>query len=207
MTGSQDAEVQMRRVALSLAIVVLSALAACTADDEPTTTDVPHVATEPTTPPIPTPTDDEDQVWRIDAQGVGPIRIGTSLRETNAATGKEFAATNFGDFDGRCYSASAPGVPGIVLQVEPAARPTDPLDGPIAVIYVSDSRYRTTENVGVESTEADVRAAYPGVQVRPDEYNQSHHVMTVADDSIHFETDGATVISIQVGSYRVEGCA
>jgi hypothetical protein len=162
------------------------------------------MATEAPTAPKRT---DADEAWRIHAQGVGPIRVGATLREANEMAGTSFAPGAIGDFDGRCYQVSAPDVPGITVQVEPATRPDDPLDGPIAVIYVEDGRYRTDEDVGVGSTEVDVWAAYPTVEVRPDEYAQTHNVMTTANDSIHFETDGSAVTSIQVGSYRVEGCA
>jgi hypothetical protein len=90
---------------------------------------------------------------RLRIDGIGPIEIGMTVKEAQAAAGVPLTVTD-GPF---CRTLRAPGGPdGVALLV------TANSGDRITVVTVSTPAVSTVSGVHVGSTEADVLAAYPG---------------------------------------------
>lgn len=193
------------RVIWSVALAILLNLNACTStpSDEP---DKGKAGGSPT-PDVAVSSQPLSYGSLIEPDGVGPVKIGMTLREASQASGANFRVEGFNSEEGAtCYWARPDGLEGLQLQMETDTQPTDPFDGPIAVIHIRDSRFRTSKDIRVGSTEQEVRNAYPSARVEPYEYDPGGHVLSV-EGNLHFVTNGSKVASVQVGSYRSEGCS
>ena len=89
------------------------------------------------------------------------------------------------------------------------------VDGRIARVDVDESGPKTSADVGVGSSESDVKKAYPGqVKVSPHPYTapEGHYLKVEPRDgfAILFETDGTSVTSYRAGRVPavdyIEGC-
>lgn len=163
----------------------------------------------------------------LDLYGIGPIEVGMTLAEAEAAAGVAFDAPGFDHFGGHCYYATAKGLEDdFVMTVQaPGSEPVDkPEDG--IVVYVSvhhgmESPARTLSGIGIGSTEAEVYDTYAGrIESAPHEIFEDGHYLTLvprdASDQeygVMFATDGQVVRDIHAGfaedirAVDVEGCA
>lgn len=144
----------------------------------------------------------------VSPEGVGPVRIGSTLAALNAALGEQLRPAY--DVNPECdYVDPAALPPGIAVMVE---RDT------IVRIDVDTAGVVTPEGAGVGDSEARVIALYRGrVQVQPHKYTGpvGHYlVVTWPTDTLHlliFETDGQKVVSYRAGIRPaveyIEGCA
>lgn len=234
----------MRQVRTAVLVVLLLASACSGGDDEPeatgamkgstsstrasssTTTTTTITAPTATTASTPPPRLTTDSV--IHVRGVGPVVAGMTLKEAEAAGGAAMTNTEgeFDAFEGLCYHAQPKGVDGVAFMVGNERRPADPKDGRIVRATVAPygpeealvvPGFVTDKGVGLGSTEAQVKAAYPGIEVTGHQYVEQGHYLTLyaagADKGfgIRFETDGQQVTSIHAGKADaiqfVEGCA
>ena len=144
----------------------------------------------------------------VTPEGVGPVRVGSTLAELNAALGEQLKPAY--DVNPECdYVDPAALPPGIAIMVE---RDT------IMRVDVDTAGIVTPEGAGVGDTEAKVLELYKGrVQVQPHKYTGpvGHYLrVTWPTDTMHlliFETDGEKVVSYRAGIRPaveyVEGCA
>jgi hypothetical protein len=155
--------------------------------------------------------------------GVGPLTIGTPLRElqTQGAPAIVVDQPTFQGTGGTCFDATVTGVPDLVLRFrspQPGAGISDPADGVLAAVAVDSQlgSMRTTEaGIALGATEDQVRAAYPGNLAQADnDYVPGGHVLTHVPagtgNGIAFMTDGTAVTGIVVGASDLigypEGC-
>jgi len=147
---------------------------------------------------------------QLSSEGLGPLRVGMSVREASEAL-----HTRFGDplegGDASCTEYllpdAAPGG-GIAIMA---------IDGKIARVTIvsADLGVRTPEGIGIGSTEQQVRAAYPGSADSPAPYDDPPaHDLTFwrhpNADGIRFEIDAhGRVVRMHGGSSAItyiEGC-
>jgi uncharacterized membrane protein len=136
------------------------------------------------------------------ARQVGPVRIGMTIAEAEAAVGTPFdAAVDAGDCVFRQTSAAPRGV--LFMQV----------GGRIARIDVTSFDVRTDKEIGVGDSEVQVQNAYgQDVVTTPHKYTSGHYLTIPLDaHAILFETDGQWVTRYRVGRLPevewVEGCS
>ena len=189
-----------------------------------TTTTMPDPSVPPSSPPpttgsttstAPTTTVAPDALGpedRVSLEGIGPVRVGTSLEEASAAAGQpvaEVAGSGVGSDPGACFYASpGSGQPNVTFMV---------VDRTIGRVDVDqESPVLTVSGIGIGSTEAAVLATYgERIVVEPHPYDQGgHNLRYVPDDpsrSLVFETDGARVLRYRSGLAEpvgyIEGCA
>jgi hypothetical protein len=155
--------------------------------------------------------------------GVGPLTIGTPLRELQAQGAPTIVVDQptFQGTGGTCFDATVTGVADLVLRFrspQPGAGISDPQDGVLAAVAVDSQlgSMRTTEaGIGLGATEDQVRAAYPEDLSQTDyDYVPGGHVLTHVPagtgNGIAFMTDGTAVTGIVVGAADLigypEGC-
>jgi len=144
----------------------------------------------------------EARTWQASARQVGPVRIGMTIAEAEAALGVPFdgAADS-----GECAFRQTRSAPSGVLFMLVAGR--------IARIDLASFEVRTDRGVGVGDSEMQVHAAYgQDVATTPHKYTSGHYLTVAADDHrIVFETDGQWVTRYRVGRLPevewVEGCS
>jgi hypothetical protein len=147
---------------------------------------------------------------RLGLEGLGPLRIGMTLGQAQAAVGGritlQYAA------DPSCGQGAPRGAPdGLTVMF---------LDGRLARIDIeAPARIATLSGIRVGSSEAEVKRVYAGrIAVEPAPYNPSGHYLTYrptgasqADRLLIFETDGRVVTSYRAGQREavqlIEGCA
>jgi hypothetical protein len=146
--------------------------------------------------------------WTVTPGGIGPIRIGWSIGELNAATGEQLRPTY--QISDECdYLRPARLPAGVNLMV---------VKDTVIRVDVDTAGVLTGEGAGIGDTEARIIAMYPGqVEVQPHKYTgpEGHYlVVTVPSDTllrIIFETDGRIVTRYRAGRRPaveyVEGCA
>jgi hypothetical protein len=144
--------------------------------------------------------------------GIHPIRIGMTVMEATKAVG--LPARTEGDVasQGCFYYRFQGGVPGVLMMVMG--------DRIVRVDIGSDSKITTRSGAGIGSTEAQIKALYPGqIEVTPHPYISGGHYLTFVPKSaadrkyrIIFETDATGKVTTfragqmpQVGA--IEGCA
>jgi uncharacterized membrane protein len=142
------------------------------------------------------------RAWQASARQVGPVRIGMTIAEAEAALGSPFdAAVDSGE----CVFRQTPAAPTGVLFMLIAGR--------VARIDVTSFDVRTDRGAGVGDSEMAVQDAYgTNVAVTPHKYNDGHYLTVPAGDHrIVFETDGQWVTRYRVGRLPeigwVEGCS
>ena len=144
---------------------------------------------------------------RLRRDGIGGVTVGMTVKEAEAAAGQSFV------LDGEVWGSCRYAVP-------KKTRDRNLLfmfiDGVMSRVDVG-GKTRTSEGIGIGSTEQQVMDAYPGmIVVEPHFYNPgSGHYLHLKPDnnghSINFETDGVLVTSFYGGAetavIRIEGCA
>jgi hypothetical protein len=154
-----------------------------------------------------------DPAVPLTPDGVGPLTIGTPLRELQAQGAPAIVVDQptFRGTGGTCFDATVTGVPDLVLRFrspDPGAGISDSGDGVLATVAVDAQlgSVRATEaGVALGATEDQVRAAYPeDLTQSDDDYMPGAHVLTYVPEGtgngIAFTTDGAAVTGITVGA-------
>lgn len=153
--------------------------------------------------------------------GIGPFRAGMTVREAEASLGLAFDVENFDDFEGRCYSLSVDGIPGLLLMAEADPPVSDPLEGIITRITVLSDHWATRSEVRVGDPAGRVRSTY-GSAIRSSAHEYAlppgEYLDFVPSDEadqafgLRFEVDeSGNVTHIHAGLvpsvHYVEGCA
>ena len=143
------------------------------------------------------------EVWVAAAEKVGPVAIGMSRAQAEAALGAPFETTSDAS---ECIQTKSQATPEGVLFMQ--------IDGRVVRVDVTHPGVATEAGVGVGDTEKQVAAAYQGrVSTSPHKYTDGHYLTIAADPShrIVFETDGERVTRYRVGRLPevewVEGCS
>jgi hypothetical protein len=146
--------------------------------------------------------------WSVADTGLGPITIGMTPDQANAAVGGALTLPQGMAMDA-CAYASPRGVDSLRFMIE---------QGRVVRIDVHRHDIRTVAGARVGDTEARIQQLYPGrVRVSPHKYTAGHYLTVVPLDTIGhpyrliFETDGAAVVSFRGGALPqveyVEGCS
>jgi hypothetical protein len=130
-----------------------------------------------------------DPMWHVTEFGIGPIRVGMTIGEAEAATGAFGAEAN-----GCTYAAWPDAPPGVAVMVE---------DGRVARVDVESGTVPTGSGVRIGDTEARVLSMYEGrVTVGPHKYTAGHYLTVRPFDPAHlivFETEGGRVLRYRAG--------
>lgn len=168
------------------------------------------IAKPPTTPPgVP----GLDPAARLAPSGLGPLRIGASLRDLTAAGIRSTVdQPTFETSDGGCYDVRLPGAPDLILRFrspEADEGVADAQDGELAFIGVDISRGSdrlSDTGLHLGSTEDEVRGVLPGdIEVTDHPTNAGGHVfVSEIDDGtgtgVAYGTDANRVVrEIAVG--------
>lgn len=129
--------------------------------------------------------------WVTTESGVGPLKLGTP-RSDLVTGGSVIGAT------GGCEIVRPQGAPeGVYAMV---------MDGSARRFDITEPGVSTVMGIGVDSTEDQLRRAYPWPRVELHKYVPNGHIFTVevvegpaAGRKFVFETDGARVIRYRVG--------
>jgi len=221
-----------RKVLAAIVLIVLGLLVAGTimgdGDDEPATstgdgagnddqatTTAPPVDAAPTTPPVVPGLEPEA---RLTASGIGPLQVGLTLGEINAAgVTTNVDQPTFDASAGACFDARPAGAADLTLRIhgpEPGVGVADPGQGVLGAVSISDvdgSLRVTTTEVGLGATEELVRDAHAGaLEVSDNPSRPGGHVYLArsADDpdlGIAYATDGRQVTEISVGEVELIG--
>jgi hypothetical protein len=140
--------------------------------------------------------------------GLGPALVGQPAPEFAAALGRTLAPLEDSGAQG-CYQRKVVGLDGVLLMTIEAA------DGPVRRVDILVRGIRTAAGVGIGSSEAAVRSAYPGRVVEaPHKYVAGAKYLTVSSGGhvLLFETDEKGVVTtFRFGdpdpTSWVEGCA
>lgn len=146
--------------------------------------------------------------WTVSASGIGPIRIGMTAAEADAALGNQLTTPATAEPCGYASSRKLPR--GVRLMV---------VNGRIARVEVDTGRVATSTGARIGDAESRVLQLYGGnVTTTPHKYVEGAHYLTVTPsapaDSAHrivFETKGSRVTRYRAGALPavewVEGCA
>jgi hypothetical protein len=207
------------RSTLIAALLLLSTACGGGGDDDVATTDSTAVAPAPAQPSAPASsasTDSaasQDTAWTLRHDGIGPLRVGMTAAEAEAALG-HFRLIPFNpgapaDSMACGYAASDRLPDGVKVMMEGAR---------VVRLDVVSGDVATAAGARIGDTEARVQQLYPGrVTVGPHKYTDGHY-LTVrpaeAADTTHlivFETDGRAVLRYRGGQKPqveyVESCA
>ena len=144
----------------------------------------------------------------VDARGVGPVRIGMTLRELGAAVGETLQPKY--EINETCDYVDPKALPkGLAIMI---------VEDSVARVDIDEPGILTTEGAGVGDLESRVLALYgTRAQVQPHKYTgpTGHYVIVeTPGDTLHrivFETDGQKVERYRAGRRPavdfVEGCA
>ena len=163
---------------------------------------------------------------RLDIHGLGPVRAGMTVAEAERAAGVPLVVRReaFEAFEGRCYYATARGLPNVMFMIHARGdvAPADPRDGIVVRAELRGPPWRTVTGLGVGATVDQVRRVYPGrLREEPHEYARERGGVYLTfeppDQSagrlgLRFVSeDGSRVNEIFGGDARaiqlVEGCA
>ena len=154
--------------------------------------------------------------WALSHQGVGPVQIGMTLDEANAASGVAFMLPDWG---------VNPNPPGACAYAYPGGTYDTPVDlmlngSTVVRIDVQDRNVQTSTGVSVGGSTGDVLRLYGGdrVERQPHKYVEGAEYLIVPPESLSketlllFETDAdGRIVEIRVGRDPevgwVEGCA
>jgi hypothetical protein len=170
------------------------ALAGCRADAPPPADPVP--------PPAPAP----DAAWTVSAAGYGPIRVGWTVDELNAALNENvrpaYQASDECDY---VHPARLPGRVNLMVVKDTVVR-----------IDVDTTGVLTDKGAGVGDSEERISGLYGPVTVQFHKYRPGGRNLIVTDPSdsmlrIIFETDSGRVVRYRAGRRPavdyVEGCS
>jgi hypothetical protein len=206
----------IRRIAVA-ALLLLAAACGGSADEKGSAERDGASAAAPSTGRATSPSTDpaarQDTAWTLRHDGIGPLRVGMTEAEAEAALGHfrtiPFNPGTAADSMACGYAASDRLPAGVKVMMEGAR---------VVRLEVVSGGVATAEGARIGDTEARVQQLYPGrVTVGPHKYTDGHY-LTVrpaeAADTTHlliFETDGQVVLRYRGGRKPqveyVEGCA
>jgi hypothetical protein len=195
---------------LCLTLVILCTATACAvktekAGGDSANVDTAAVVTQPaqSTPaapatPAPAPPDTsrpaQSTSWTVTEAGIGPIHVGMTVAQANAAIGGGFSAPS-GSGDRCTYAVLTKAPKGLAVMLD---------KGKVARVEVRSGDVATANGARIGDSELKVMALYSGkVTTTPHKYLPNGHYMTVApsaaNNRIVFETDGSKVINYRSG--------
>lgn len=165
----------------------------------PETVPSPNVQKAPLTPEI-----------RLGLTGFGPVQVGMTIAQAEAATGMTFKSESSGGEEYGCEYYRVEAFDGIALMVT---------DGKIARVELRKPNLATISGAKLGATETQIRNLYPGqIQTEPHEYiPNGKYLLFVPKDTesqnyrVIFEVDAeGTVVAIRSGQLPevgyIEGC-
>jgi hypothetical protein len=145
------------------------------------------------------------KTWIVRMDGAGPVRIGMSLAQLNAALGENFSMPRDPD-EQACFYAETAKQPDIGFMVE---------HGKVTRVDVTKRGLPTAAGIRVGDPEARVIKKYGRrLHVEPDAYNPEGHYLTLSSADgrygIRFETEHGQVTAFYAGEAHaiayIEGC-
>jgi len=148
----------------------------------------------------------------LTTEGLGPVRIGMTVKQAETALGGTLAV-QWSDGPAGCGTGSAKPAGDIFYMFENRRLvriDVEAIDGKPA-----NPAHATAAGIHIGSSEADVKKAYPNVIVEGHPYDEHGHYLRVYTDGrkagFIFETDGRRVTTFRAGVYPalgyIEGCA
>jgi hypothetical protein len=145
--------------------------------------------------------------WVIRPDGVGPVKIGMSLFQLNAALHERFSLPGNKEDQG-CFYVNPKSHPVVAFMIE---------DGHLVRVDVNKPGIKTVEGVQVGDTEAQAQNIYgSSLKLEPSKYtgDEGGHYLTVQTADKHygtrFETEKGRITEFYAGTYAaiqyVEGC-
>jgi hypothetical protein len=169
-----------------------------------------------TTPPTTVAPGKVDPAAALNPAGVGPLRIGATLGQLQAAgVALQPDQSTFRGSGGRCYNAPVTGALDLRLRfVAPPdqRRAQDPSQGVLAAIDIRSDADRpsarlSNTGIGLGANQLQILAAYSGnLDQRDDPFIPGGKIFRAAAGNglgIAYDTDGQNVIGIAVGDYEV----
>jgi hypothetical protein len=144
---------------------------------------------------------------RITLAGVGPARVGGSVRDVSDAVGESLVEV--GDVrsgSDSCHHMRFGSVPSLLFMVE---------DNRVVRVETKDRRFRTASGIRIGDSEKKVRQVYgKRLEISAHKYDDHGHYFIVRSvdrrRALVMETDGKTVVYIRAGlvpaAEYVEGC-
>jgi hypothetical protein len=146
-------------------------------------------------------------VWVVREDGVGPVKIGMSLPQLNAALHERFAMPEAKEDQG-CFYVTSTKHPVVSFMIE---------DGVVVRVDVDGAGLSTAEGIEVGDSEARARKIYGSkMKVEPHQYTGPEgHYLTIRSENgklgIRFETDKGKIARFYAGKFEavqyVEGCS
>ena len=146
------------------------------------------------------------QVWVVGFDSTGPVKIGMSLAELNAALHEKFVMPQDKE-EQECFYVEQPKHPGVAFMIE---------EGHVTRVDVNRPGISTAEGIKVGDSEARAMRVYGNkLKIEPHYYTAPEgHYLTVLSDNqrygIRFETDEGKIVSFYAGQKQtiayVEGC-
>jgi hypothetical protein len=146
------------------------------------------------------------KTWIVRMDGAGPVRIGMSLAQLNAALGENFSMPRDPD-EQACFYAETAKQPGIGFMVE---------HGKVTRVDVTERGFSTAGGIRVGDSEAQVIKVYGSrLKIEPHAYTgpEGHYLTLYSADGrygIRFETERGRVTGFYSGEAHaiayIEGC-
>ncbi len=142
--------------------------------------------------------------WVVSQNGVGPVKIGMSLSQLNAALHEKFTMPQNKEDQG-CFYVSATKRPHVSFMIESRH---------VVRVDVDREGIATADGVHVGDSEEHAKQVYgPRLKVEPHKYTDGHY-LTVGSKSdgygIRFETENGKIEAFYAGTFEaiqyVEGC-
>ena len=161
---------------------------------------------------------------QISFDGIGPIKVGMTVAEAEAAAGIELVGYGDSILDACAYIRPEVGFPELdfmvfedrIARVDIRNSVSQIVDGqPTDVNVGEQSQLSTVNGIGLGDSEAQVKATYPAIEITEHKYIPGGHYLAVnaseqSNRSLVFETDGDQVIYIRIGrlpeAHWVERC-
>lgn len=145
---------------------------------------------------------------KLSFEGIGPIKIGMSLKEISEVVGPSVKFISENSDENSCLMyTSEELLPGLSLMIK-----KDVLVR-IDVFGEYDKNIQTAVGVKVGDSEKKVKQLYPSIKMEPYSYEDQHYLTVTSKDglsAIIFETDGKNVSTFRAGKFPevslVEGC-
>lgn len=155
----------------------------------------PVTTPKPTVPPSTAPPTTTRSPYTVTPDGVGPLRIGMTVKETTA-TGAMGPPADPLDHGGQCLTASPAGSTYTIDDFGALF-----LDGRLARLYVSGDRMRTPEGVGKGSASSKLKAIAGTRTESPHPYGSGTNVDIMRGNlGYQFTVDGGKVTEWSVGT-------
>ncbi|OCH96781.1 hypothetical protein A8135_06390 [Legionella jamestowniensis] len=146
--------------------------------------------------------------WKLSPDGLGPIKIGMTLKEVAKIKGLQLSGNKPDAYESeRCYTETLKGVKHVLLMIS---------NGKVVRISISSPKIYTSKGAHIGDSEAKVQALYSDkLAVEKHRYEEKGHYLTFVvkqpqERAIRFETDGKKITRIYAGQapevYYVEDC-